>query len=301
MRDYVIFVDNCSNMTKEAREPYGIKIVYMHFFMDEKMYDASPDFEKVSNVDFNNFMRGGKRITTSQITVNEYEAAFEEVLKENKDILYIACSSKLSASIKEGEIAKDNLLKKYPEAKIEVVDSYTSTYALQMMVMDAAERQKAGVSLEENVAKVIEDRYCYNYFATPEKLTWLKMAGRVSAPSAFFGGLLSVKPIIINSKIGENVAVEKVKGRRNSYQRIAELAKEWIDPSKHNKIYVAHADCLEDAKEFASVILEVCKDIKLDVEYGFMEPCVGASCGPGMLALCLYTKPNLRDNWEATK
>ena len=77
MRDYVIVVDNCSNMVKEKRDEYGIKIAYMHFFIDEKMYDASPDYEVISNVEFNNYMRGGNRITTSQITVTEYEKVFE--------------------------------------------------------------------------------------------------------------------------------------------------------------------------------------------------------------------------------
>lgn len=300
MRDYVIVVDNCSNMTKEKRDEYGIKIAYMHFFIDEKMYDASPDYEVISNVEFNNYMRDGNRITTSQITVTEYEKVFEPILKDGKDILYIACSSKLSASIKEAEIAKDNLLKNYPDAKIEIIDSYTSTFALEMMAIDAAKRKNAGVSLEDNVAKTIEDRYNYNYFATPDKLTWLKMAGRVSAPSAFFGGLLSVKPIIVNSKIGENVAVEKVKGRRNSYTRIAELVKEWLDPS-HTTLYVAHADCLEDAKEFGEAIKAANSDLDLTIKYDIMEPCVGCSCGPGMLAVCFYSKPGLRDNWESTR
>lgn len=300
MRDYVIVVDNCSNMVKEKRDKYGIKIVYMHFFIDEKMYDASPDYDVISNVDFNNVMRDGKRITTSQATCSQFEETFEQILKEGKDILYIGCSSKLSATVKEGELAKDNLLKKYPEARIEVIDSYTSTFALEMMVIDAAERKNKGMSLEDNVAKTLEARYNYNYFATPDKLTWLKMAGRVSAPSAFFGGLLSVKPIIVNSKIGENVAVEKVKGRRNSYQRIAELVKDWIDP-EHTKIYIAHADAIEDAKEFADVIKSVNSNLKLDIEFGTMEPCVGCSCGPAMLAVCFYSKPGLRDNWESTR
>ena len=90
MRDYVIVVDNCSNMVKEKRDEYGIKIAYMHFFIDEKMYDASPDYEVISNVDFNNYMRQGNRITTSQITVGEYEKVFEPILKDGKEIGHVA-------------------------------------------------------------------------------------------------------------------------------------------------------------------------------------------------------------------
>ena len=301
MKDYVIVVDNCSNMMKPNREKYGVEIVYMHFFIDEKMYAASPDYEVISNREFNDVMRGGKRITTSQATASQFEECFEKLLEKGKDILYIGCSSKLSASVKEGEVAKDNLLKKYPESKIEVIDSYTSTYALEMMAIDAAKRKAEGMSLEDNVARVLQDRYNYNYVATPDKLTWLKMAGRVSAPSAFFGGILGIKPLIINSKIGENTAVEKVKGRKNSYQRTAEIVKEWIDPKEHNTIFIGHADCIEDAKEFAKTITDLCQDMNLNVVYGYYEPCVGASVGPGTLAVCFYTKPGFRDNWEATK
>lgn len=301
MRDYTIVVDNCSNLLKGKREQYGIEIVYMHFFIDEKMYDASPDFDVVSLKEFNDTMRGGKRITTSQATASQFEEMFENIVKQGKDVLYIGCSSKLSASVKEGEVAKDTVLKRHPEAKIEVIDSYTSCYALAMMVEDAAIRKNAGMSLEENVAKVIEDRYCYNYLATPEKLTYLKQAGRVSAPSAFFGGILGIKPIIVNSKIGENVGVEKVKGRKNAYLRIAELVKETIDVNKHHILYIGHADCLEDAKEVAQVVLDYNKGLDVTVEFGPFEPCVGASVGPGTVAVCLHTIPEFRDKWEGTR
>ena len=301
MKDYAIVVDNCSNLTKEKRKPYGIEIVYMHFFIDEKMYDASPDFDVVSLKEFNDTMRNGKRITTSQATASQFEEVFERLIKEGKDILYLGCSSKLSASVKEGEVAKDNMLKKYPDAKIEVIDSYTSCYALGMLVLDAAKRRDAGMSLEDNVAKVIEDRYCYNYLASPEKLTYLKQAGRVSAPSAFFGGILGIKPIIVNSKIGENVGVEKVKGRKNAYLRICELFKEQANLKEHNLVYIGHADCLEDAKELAQVLKDNNKDLDFEIEFGAFEPCVGASVGPGTLAVNFFTKPEFRDKWEGTR
>ncbi len=301
MRDYVIVVDNCSNLTKEKREKYGIEIVYMHFFIDEKIYDASPDYEVVSNKTFYDTMRNGKRITTSQATAEEFEAKFEKIVGEGKDILYIGCSSKLSASVKEGDVAKDVVMKKHPEAKIVVIDSRTSCFALAMMVKDAAERKNAGMSLEENAKVVEETKYCYNYIATTEKLTYLKQAGRVSAPSAFFGGLLSVKPLIVNSRAGENVAVEKVKGRRNSFERTGELVKEVINTEGHNVLYVGHADAYEDAKEYANVIMSYCEGLNLEVEFGVIEPCVGASVGPGTVVVDLYTQDDFRDKWEATR
>ena len=52
-------------------------------------------------------MREGNRILTSQALVKDYVDVFEKYILEGKDILYLGCSSKLSASVKNSFIAKD--------------------------------------------------------------------------------------------------------------------------------------------------------------------------------------------------
>lgn len=115
----------------------------------------------------------------------------------------------------------------------------------------------------------------------------LKQAGRVSATSAFFGGLLNVKPIIISDVNGANVAVEKVKGRKASFIRIAERIKEKIVDVPHQRILLGHADCLDDALELKRIIQETISQ-KLDIRISYIGQIIGASTGPGTLGVYFY-------------
>lgn len=293
--DYQIFTDACSNIVKEDRDKYDIKIVPLHIFIDEVKYDTTPDYEFMDSKEFYDKVKNGNRIYSSMILPNEFEEKFEEVLKEGKDILYIGCAAKLSSSVKSAMIAKDDLLKKYPNRNIVVIDSKCATYALGMAVIDAAKRKDAGISLLDNAEMVEETKLNYNQIGYVDKLIYLKRSGRVSAPSAFFGGLLGIKPIIVSDKEGGNAAIEKVKGRTKAFNRMIEILKEYMDTKEHHLVYMNHADCLEDAKEFAKLIKENINDEKLEFVYHDIEPTIGCSVGPGTIIFNFYAKEEMRD------
>ena len=120
-------------------------------------------------------------------------------------------------------------------------------------------------------------------FCTVHSLDALKRAGRVKATAAFFGNLFGVKPIIISDADGNNVPVKKVKGRENSLAELVELTKEAIIAPEEQTIYVAHADCEDEAKK-------LCEDIKKaipckGVHLCYIGPIIGASIGPGAVAI----------------
>lgn len=293
MRDYVLFADGCSNLVKEDRERLGIKLIPMHIFIDDVKYDTTPDYEFMDSKAFYDRVRNGDRIYTSMVLPEEFEANFEEVLKTGKDILYIGCALKLSAAVRSAEEAKDNLLKKYPDAKIEIIDSKNATYALGMAIIDAAIRKNEGMSIEDNAKTAIDTLLNYNEIGYVDKLVYLKRAGRVSAPSAFFGGLLGIKPIIVSDKEGGNAAIEKAKGKNKAFLRMIELLKEYMDLS-HTTVYMNHADCLIEAKEFAKLINEKISD-KLEFIYHDIEPTIGCCVGPGTIIFNFYAKKEMRN------
>lgn len=61
-----------------------------------------------------------------------------------------------------------------------------------------------GKSIEEVAEYIEKNKQRVKQFATVENLVYLKRAGRVSAASAVFGGLLQIKPIIVSDEKGEN-------------------------------------------------------------------------------------------------
>ncbi len=290
MRDFVIVSDSCCDLEKSVREKYGVEYIPMRMIYGDTDIPASLDWEQVSSKQFYDMMRDGVRIHTALITTEEFKEAFEKYIAQGKDIIYIACSSALSNSFKSSLPARDALLKQYPESKIYCIDSRNACLGLGIIVLTAADLRAEGKTIEEVAAYIEEHKQEVNQFATVESLNYLKRAGRVSTTSAVFGGLLQVKPIIISDTDGQNVAVEKVKGRKNSLVRLADLFKETYRENPHQRIFVVHADCPDGAEELKKLVEERLPDKSVPIYTAGIGPIIGATVGPGTLAVYCYGK-----------
>ena len=294
MNKIAIISDSSCNLNSKLKQEFGVDyIVPMHFILDGKMYDASGDWEVMSAKEYYDNMRNGKILKSSLIKQNEYEKVFKDFLDKGYDILSISCTSALSASVKESYKAKDALKDLYPDQKIECVDSANCTFSLAMILKEAAKMRDAGTPIEQIVDWIDENKLYFNEAGTVDKLTYLRLAGRVSASAAFFGGMLGVKPIVVYDLEGHNVAVQKVKGRRKSLETLADYIKKYAIVGIYNTIYIAHADCLEDAKLLAQMIQDKFAQ-KLEFVYDYVESGVGSSVGPGTLILGFYGNKAIR-------
>ena len=290
MKKFVIVTDSCSDLDKDLRELYDVDYLPMHFTGGGKDYVASLDWEEISATEFYQKMREGTRFITSQVNAASYMERFEKYIQDGYDILSVSCSSALSSSVIASYHVRDELLKKYPDSKIICVDSLNSCYGLGLLCIRASELRAEGKTIEETAAWIEANRKKINQECTVEKLGYLKQAGRVSAASAFFGGLLNVKPIIVSDVNGQNAAEEKVKGRKVSIARLAERFREEYEDLPYQRIHIAHADCLAEAEELKSAISAIVPDKAKDIRIGYVGPIVGASAGPGTLAVYFYGK-----------
>ena len=290
MRDYVILSDSCCDLDADLRKKYGIEYIPMRIIFGDTDIPASLDWEKISPKEFYDMMRGGVRVRTAQINADEFKEAFSKYLDEGKDVMYIACSSALSNSYKSSLMAHDILAQEGPDGKIVCINSRNACLGLGMICMTASELRAEGKSIDETAQYIEAHKQEVNQFATVESLNYLKRAGRVSTTSAVFGGLLQVKPIIISDADGQNVAVEKVKGRKNSLVRLADLFKETYRSNPHQRICIGHADAPEAAEELKTLVKERMPEEGVEVITAGIGPIIGATTGPGTLAVYCYGK-----------
>ncbi len=289
MKKYLIVSDSGCDLEETLRKEFDIEYVPMHYSLEGKDYYADLDWGVISAPAFYGCMREGKRFITSQVNVEEYKKTFGAYLQQGYDILYLSCSSALSSSVNASRVAREELLKEYPDAKIFCVDGLRACYALGLLCIRASELRAEGKTIEETAAWLEENKDTSHMIGTVDKLTWLKQAGRVSAASAFFGGLLNIKPIIVADAQGRNFALEKVKGRATSFNRIVEMVKESWEDVPYQRLYISHADCLEEAEKLKEMILAALGK-EVDVHIGYVGPCVGASVGPGMISVNYFGK-----------
>lgn len=278
MKDFIIFGDSTCDLTKELRDKYNIEYIPMNFSIDDKEYSASLDWEFYSAKEHYDLMRSGKRVFTTQITKKAYSDNFKRALDAGKDVLYISCSSALSASVNSAILISEELKREYPEANIICVDSLISSLGQGYLLMEASKKRAEGLDAKQTAEYIESIRLCVNQCGTVESLEYLRRAGRVKASKAFFGNLFGVKPIIISDIKGQNYAYKKVKGTTNA--RIA-IAEHIVNAANgvYDTLLISHADCEQDAVLLRDEILKIAP--YKEVILGYIGPIVGASVGPG--------------------
>ena len=298
MSKFVIFIDSTGDLTPEQRKNHNIEFVRMLVNWTDKDKNfhetyADLDWSEMSPTQYYNLMRDGAVIMTSQVTEQEFDLKFIPHLEKGEDILYICCSSALSASGALGaRLYKEKYSKSFPKSKVVVVDALNSGMGQGLMALDAAALRDQGKSLEEVAEYVEKNRLSYNQTATVEDLNTLAKHGRVKASTAFFGNIFGVKPIIISDAKGNNFAVEKAKGRRNALLRIAAVAAERATDKENGAIYVSEADAKpEDIELLVSQLKQAGFKNIIPQKLG---PILSASCGPATIGLFYKGKEETR-------
>ncbi len=288
MRDFIVIADSTSDLGKDIREKYRIDYARMGIVVNNKEMVASLDWEEYSPKELYDWMRSGIRITTTQATHDEFVRIFSKYLDQGKDVLYISCSSGFSGSINMANRVKDELLLKYKDAQIECVDSLSACLGQGAMCVKAASMRDEGKSLTEVKEYLEENRLGFNQFCTVDTLTYFSRAGRIKATKAFFGNLFGVKPILISDAVGQNYAIRKAKGRKGSFAEIVNMVKECGIDLEHQTIFIAHADCEQDALLMKSMLEEAVHP--QDFYINNLGPIIGSTAGPGAIAVFCFGK-----------
>ncbi len=287
MKDFIIITDSTCDLNLEMRKALNIDYTPMNYIVDDEEYVASLDWESHSVSEFYDLMRNGKRVFTTQVPKNVYYDKFKAAIEAGKDVLYISCSSALSGSVNIARTVAEELMSEFPDCKIYCVDSLISSLGQGYLVELAVAKKNDGLSVEETAKYIEEIKLCVNQCGTVASLEYLKRAGRIKASKAFFGNLFSVKPLIISDIKGQNYAYKKAKGKTNARIGIADHIIEAAN-GNYDKLYISHADCLEEAEAVRDEILSRA-DFK-EVVMGVIGPIVGASVGPGTVIAFCYGK-----------
>ena len=285
---YVFMTDSDSDLPYSYVDELDMTMVYMPYIIDGKEYYDDLGRSGKQKEYFDN-MRAGATPVTSLLPQPVYEEYFEPVLQQGKDILFVAFSSQLSGTIRNIYAAREELLEKYPERKITVVDTLSISAPQSILILKAHALYREGKSMEEVAAWLEENKLKAQAWFTVDDLVYLKRGGRISAVAAAVGGLLDLKPIITETKEGKLVSSEKVRGRKAALRALVDKAVENIDDPANADVIILHADAPEDAARVESKLKEKIPGLnKVDTYY--VGPVIGAHCGPGTVAVCFFGK-----------
>lgn len=287
MAKYQIFTDSCSDLSTEQRKENNIEYVHMGLVVDGVEKTADLDWIEYSPEEFYGWLSSGKKIKTTQVSMEEFDKNFRHFLEKGIDVIYIGCSSALTGSLNMFNLVKQELAEEFPDRKIIGIDSLCASFTEGLLVLEAAKKQREGLSIEELEKWVEDNKFFFNQFATVDTLTYLKDAGRIKGTAAFFGNIIGIKPIFISDRKGNNFVIKKVKGTKASLNELFELVKEAMDESKSNEIYIGQGMAQDRAESLKKRIKD---ELNIDATVVWIGPIVGTTCGPGVIATFCYGK-----------
>ena len=180
------------------------------------------------------------------------------------------------------DINVKELLEKYPDRKINVVDTMAASLGQGMYVYYACQKRDEGLSLEELTAWVEEHKQNMCHWFTVNDLMYLKRGGRVSAATAVLGTMLQIKPILHVDHEGHLISVAKARGRKAALDALVKKLTETGLPGENKTVFISHGDCLEDAEYVAKAVKEKCGVEEVVLSY--VGPVIGSHSGPGTVA-----------------
>ena len=280
MATYQIITDSCCDFTQQQFEQNDVLCVPLTVVYNGEAHDNFSDAASVKA--FYDILREGVTATTSAVNPEGWAKVMEPALAAGEDVLAICFSSGLSTTYQSAVIAAADLQEKYPWRKIVVLDTASAALGQGLLVYNAAKRREEGYSLEQLHSWVEENKLHICHWVTVDDLNHLKRGGRISAATAFVGGMLGIKPIIHVDNEGRLVNIGKCRGRKAAMELISDkLAQTGTDVET---IFIAHGDCPEDAAALEKLCRAKCPQVK-NVMTGYVGGVIGAHTGPGVLVV----------------
>lgn len=290
---YLIISDSSANIDIGVLRERKIHIIPFTYFLDGRDCTCT-DTTAFDGAAFYEAMRGGTRVSTSQIAPQRYIDFFRPFLESGSDILFIAMSSGLSSSYNSAEIAAAELKEDFPDRKIRLVDALGASLGEGLLALKAADFRDEGISLDDAAARLMEMRHSMCNMFTVDDLNYLRRTGRLSRISTTVGSVLNIKPLLKGDAEGKIVCFHRARGRKKAIGELAAYYDKYVQNAENQIVGIAHADCEDDAKRLAE-LLKATKPPK-DIMTVMYEPVTGSHVGPGTLALFFLGDASFRDD-----
>jgi len=280
MSKVMVVTDSTANVPPALLDGNPILVMPLQLIWGHRIYrdgiDISPkdfyvDLEKATIMP-----------TTSQTTPEEFKRAYAELIEKGYDILSIHISSKLSGTLDSAIQAK----RAFPNARIELVDSLSTSMAMGFQVMAAARLAANGGTLQECQAVAEKAKEQTGVYFAVNTLEYLRRGGRIGGAAAFLGTALKLKPLL-ELRDGQIEAVERVRTLSKTLHRLLDLVEAKVAQSEGPvRLCAIHGNSLDEANQlldkavnrFGSTL--VAESLIADI-----SPVIGTHAGPGALGL----------------
>ena len=246
MGKVAVITDSNSGITQNQAGEYGIYVLPMPFYIDEKLY-----FEDITltQEEFYKRLGEGVDIKTSQPAPGDVMDLWNKVLKEYDEIVHIPMSSGLSSSCETAHMLAEDF-----DGKVQVVNNQRISVTQKQSVLEAKKMAEQGMSAAEIKSILEEHKMESSIFITVDTLKYLKQGGRITPAAAAIGSVLNIKPVLQIK--GEKLdAFTKARGMKLAKKKMLEAVEkelnEMFGPSMEKEDVIIQAAYTGSGEEAA--------------------------------------------------
>jgi DegV family protein with EDD domain len=281
MEKIALITDTTSDLPQDIIEKYNIKILPFRIIYKDREYKDK--YEITPKEVYDNFE---KEIPTSSLPLaQDMEELYDALEKEGyTHAIAITLSSGLSGISNALRLVSEN----HDNIESFVYDSKTISWGEGILVKKCAELIEQGKDFNYIKNILPELRKKVKLFFVVGTLEYLRKGGRIGRISGTIGDLLNLKPIVAVDDEGRYFTHSKVRGRKQSLNKMINIVKEIVN-DKHHDIIVLNGCSDEDCKYMIDQFEKI--DNVSSVNYGGdISPVSGVHSGPGLVGVVLVEK-----------
>jgi DegV family protein with EDD domain len=279
-----VVCDTTAYLPSELVASLGIKRISLYVSVDGHQ---EPELEISDYAGFYERLRASEEgATTSQPSIGDFNAVYEPLLDEGREIVSIHISSGISGTFEAANQARERLVAEGKGGeRIHLFDSRSACGGMGLPVVAAAAAAASGADAAGAIARAKRAREELKMWFAIDTLEYLRRGGRIGGARAWIGSALKIKPILTLEE--EITPVERVRTRARSIERLRDYARQRHE-SGLDAWVVQH---IQDP-ETAGALADDCREI-FGCEPAFISeigPVIGAHVGPGLLGVGSVSK-----------
>lgn len=239
---YKIVADSSCDLTKELKEKMDVGLVPLTIEVDNKTFVDNQDINVKTLIQaMKDSKLGFKTACPSPADfMNEYEKA--------DNVFVVTLSSALSGTYNSAMMAKEMMLENVSDKFIHVFDSLSASVAETLVSIKIHELIEANHDKFEIVNKVENYIKEMKTFFILDSLDNLIKTGRINKIVGQVATALNIKPIMGADDDGSIKLVEKIRGSKKAFKRLAEIIGEQGSKLEDKIIAISHCNALEKAE-----------------------------------------------------
>lgn len=272
-----LLVDSGSDIPKDLLKKYNIYVVALKIIYSYGEYSDGLDIDAEEV-----YSSLKKEIPkTSLPSGEEIQEVFNKIkLDGYEKVLVSTISSGLSGTHNAIRIISEQ----QKDLEVFVLDTKNIAIASGFNAIQAAEYIKEGMAWDELKKRVSSNINNSKVFFSVSTLEYLQKGGRIGLVTSILGSTLKLKPIISCNEDGIYYTVAKVLGKKRSFNKVLDLAVEFIGDAKKYNLGVVHGAAKEDADNLKESLKDMLPNFKIFAE-GQISPALGVHTGPGTIGI----------------